>query len=136
MPFELGLFLGAKVFGRRPQREKRSIVLVREKYVLGAYLSDMAGIDPMAHGDNPRDVIKLIRDALNSWMLADRKRQGPKGKAVPGPVYITEKFELFQNLLPGIASSKGFLVSELNVLDAHVDYCVAVDQFVSIMDLL
>ncbi|HAH11083.1 MAG TPA: hypothetical protein DCL54_08660 [Alphaproteobacteria bacterium] len=135
MPFELGLFMGAKVYGSGANRLKRAVVLVREKYVLGAYLSDMAGIDPVAHGDNPRDVIRLVRDALNTWMLAGRKGKGPKGKAVPGPEYIAKKFDEFQTMLPNLAESKGFLGSDLNVLDAHVDYCVAVDEFVSIMDL-
>lgn len=135
MPFELGLFLGAKTFGGKDQRVKRTLVLVREKYVLGAYLSDMAGIDPVAHGNKPEDVIKLVRDALNVWLLLDRKRHGPKGKAVPGLGYIAKMFEEFLVMLPEMAARKGFLVSDFNVLDAHVDYCVAVDAFVAAMEL-
>ena len=43
MPFELGLFLGARRFGTRPQRDKQCLVLEAERYRYQKYLSDIAG---------------------------------------------------------------------------------------------
>jgi hypothetical protein len=56
MPFELGLFLGARRFGgARPQRDKQCLVLEAERYRYQKYLSDIAGQggrrDPRLAGD-------------------------------------------------------------------------------------
>ena len=53
MPFELGLFLGAKQFGNAVQRRKTCLVLDREPYRYQAFLSDIAGQDIAAHGGDP-----------------------------------------------------------------------------------
>jgi hypothetical protein len=46
MPFELGMFIGAKTFGGPHHAGKSALVLVNERYVLPAYLSDLGGNDP------------------------------------------------------------------------------------------
>jgi hypothetical protein len=43
MPFELGIFLGARRFGGRNQSRKRCLVLEAEKYRYQKFLSDIAG---------------------------------------------------------------------------------------------
>jgi hypothetical protein len=43
MPFELGLFLGARRFGAKLQRDKQCLVLEAERYRYQKYLSDIAG---------------------------------------------------------------------------------------------
>lgn len=45
MPFELGLFSGAKRFGSRSHRTKSALVMIREPYRLPVYFSDFAGAD-------------------------------------------------------------------------------------------
>ena len=45
MPLELGLFLGAKAFGRGKQRQKGTLVLERRRYLYQRYCSDIAGQD-------------------------------------------------------------------------------------------
>lgn len=45
MPLELGVFLGAAKFGRGRQREKRCLILDRERYRYQKYISDIAGQD-------------------------------------------------------------------------------------------
>jgi hypothetical protein len=50
MPFELGLAMGAKHFGGPKRRKNTALIMVRERYALPAYLSDLGGNDPTAHG--------------------------------------------------------------------------------------
>jgi hypothetical protein len=43
MPLELGLFLGAKKFGSKQQKDKIIIIFDKEQYRYQKYLSDIAG---------------------------------------------------------------------------------------------
>ena len=45
MPFELGLFLGAKKFGDKVQKRKNILILDKEKYRYQKFISDIAGQD-------------------------------------------------------------------------------------------
>lgn len=58
MPFELGLMMGARHFGRGRQRSKRACIMVAQDHVLPRYLSDLAGNDPVAHQDDPREIVR------------------------------------------------------------------------------
>ena len=52
MPFELGIFLGAKQLGAIDQRRKSAIVLDAETYRYQQFISDLAGADVRAHETN------------------------------------------------------------------------------------
>jgi hypothetical protein len=93
MPFELGLFLGAKRFGGPAQRRKSCLVLDREPYRYQAFLSDIAGQDITAHGGDPVRAIGAVRD----WLAAGQRRRPP-----PGGVEIARRFAEFGVALPGI----------------------------------
>lgn len=93
MPFELGLFLGAKRFGNAVQRRKTCLVLDREPYRYQAFLSDIAGQDIAAHGADPARAIGAVRD----WLAAGQRRRPP-----PGGAAITRRFAQFSTALPGI----------------------------------
>ena len=75
MPFELGFMMGAKHFGGPKQRAKRACIMVAKDYVLPKYLSDLAGNDPAAHGGDPREVIRIVRDHFH---------RDPVGGRLPG----------------------------------------------------
>lgn len=64
MPLELGMFLGAKVFGGREQRRKAALVLDAEQYRYQKYVSDIAGQDIRAHGGRTDETIKHVRNFL------------------------------------------------------------------------
>ena len=66
MPLELGLFLGAANFGNLTQRKKQTLVLDVERYRYQKFISDIAGQDIKAHGNDPERVIGIVRDWLNS----------------------------------------------------------------------
>ncbi len=93
MPFELGLFLGAKRFGNAVQRRKICLVLDREPYRYQAFLSDIAGQDIAAHGGEPARAIGAVRD----WLAAGQRRRPP-----PGGAEIVRRFAEFSAALPGI----------------------------------
>lgn len=66
MPFELGLFLGARRFGHAPQRKKTCIIFDRERYRYQKFLSDIAGQDIRAHNNDARELIRAVRNALST----------------------------------------------------------------------
>lgn len=93
MPLELGVFLGAERYGNAKQKEKSCIILDREQYRFQRYISDLAGQDIHAHGDDPK---KLIIE-LAAWL---RIHSGDD--KMPGGVVIGTEFEKFQAELPAI----------------------------------
>lgn len=94
MPFELGLALGARLFGDGRQRLKRACVMVSRPYTLPRYLSDMAGSDPAYHGDDPRAVIRIVRDHLHN---------SPDGHRLPGAAHMIALYDRFTADRPELA---------------------------------
>ena len=72
MPLELGLFLGCKRFGLKNQGEKRTLILDSEQYRYRQFISDIAGQDIRAHGSDPENAIREVRD----WLQATSRRSG------------------------------------------------------------
>lgn len=66
MPLELGIFLGAKRFGGRPQSRKACLMLARELYDHQKFLSDLAGQDVHAHHNDPRTAVIGVRNWLRT----------------------------------------------------------------------
>jgi hypothetical protein len=87
MPLELGFFLGAKRYGSAKDREKRCLVLDRERYRYRNFCSDISGQDIRTHNNRPRDAIRAVRD----WLSSHRTNiHMPGGKA------IFERYEGFR----------------------------------------
>lgn len=108
MPLELGFFLGAKHYGSARHREKRCLVLDRERYRYRNFCSDIAGQDVRAHNDQPRDAIRAVRD----WLSTHRPSvQMPGGRA------IFERYERFRAQLPVQAANLKLDVRELTFGD-------------------
>jgi len=107
MPFELGLFLGAKELGTRRQQEKGCLILDVEKYRFAVFLSDIAGQDPRAHDNNISKVITIVRNWLNS--KSDNR--------IPGGKKMFERYERFMNDLPNLCDSFEIEQEELTFND-------------------
>jgi hypothetical protein len=87
MPLELGFFLGAVRYGSGNQRQKKCLVLDRDRYRYRSFCSDISGQDIRAHNDEPRDAIRAARD----WLSNQRPSvEMPGGKA------IYERYERFR----------------------------------------
>ncbi len=85
MPFELGIFLGAKRYGSASQQRKRCLVLDREKYRYQKFISDIAGQDIHTHDLKVHSLIRQVRDFLRTV-----------GPHVPGGVTTAKDFDTFQ----------------------------------------
>jgi hypothetical protein len=100
MPLELGFFLGAKRYGSTIDRQKRCLVLDRERYRYRNFCSDIAGQDNRAHNDQPREAVRAVRD----WLSTHRRAiQMPGGKA------IFERYQRFRAQL------------DIQAADLHLD---------------
>ena len=116
MPFELGLAMGARRFGNRDQRKKTALIMVREKFELPRYLSDLAGGDQHAHSNNPSKVIEIVSRYLHKT---------PEGGHLPGPKWLAESFALFKDdVLPALAAAAKRTLTEV---DPFNDYRVYLD---------
>ncbi len=82
MPFELGLDIGCRLFSDNECREKRCLILDRERYRYQASISDLAGTDLGAHADEPEEIVAVVRD----WLCSDA------GCDLPGPSLIWGAF--------------------------------------------
>ena len=108
MPLELGLFLGAKRYGRKEQKAKVCIVFDRDKYRYQRYISDIAGQDIHAHGGEYARVIA----ELATWL-----RVQPGGLQVGGAQAFIEEYRDFESVLPGICAAKRLRLDELTFFD-------------------
>jgi hypothetical protein len=95
MPLELGIFLGAKKFGDRHQQKKNCLVLDSIPYRYQQFISDIAGQDIQAHGNDPRRLIGVIRN----WL-----RNASGETTMPGGAEIYRRYVLFVQELPGLCA--------------------------------
>jgi hypothetical protein len=98
MPFELGLFLGAKRFGARRQKQKNCIILDTERFRFQQFISDIAGQDPKPHNNDPTKAIKVVRD----WLF----QHAPKNGKIPSAKIIATRFAQFQREMPSLCKAK------------------------------
>jgi hypothetical protein len=86
MPFELGLFLGARWSGQGKQRQKRCLILDIDRYRFQKFISDVAGQDIKAHDSNIKTLIRAVRD----WLRSSRP-----GVHIPDGAVIHRRYEKF-----------------------------------------
>jgi len=103
MPLELGLFLGARRFGNKGQREKRALILDRERFRYRAFCSNIAGQDPRAHDGEVRRAIVLVRD----WLRNSMKNSIPSGSM------IFDRYSRFLVDLPDLCAEENLDVGHL-----------------------
>lgn len=96
MPLELGVFLGAKKYGRNPQRAKRCLILDRTRYRYQRFCSDLAGHDPQAHDNRPQRAVAVVRN----WL-----RDARPGSQVAGGDAIFKRYRAFTRDLPLLCAS-------------------------------
>ena len=107
MPFELGLFLGARRFGNTDHRRKRCVVLDIDQYRFQRFLSDIAGSDIRHHGGDIDTCLRAIRD----WLASASRRH------LPGQVRLIESYSKFRNEMPELASAAGLDPADVSYAD-------------------
>lgn len=121
MPFELGIDLGLRESGVTPWRGKRCLILEKDSYRYQKALSDLAGHDIKAHGDEPERLIRQVRD----WLVEN----GHAGLPYGTPLW--KDFNLFYAALDEELRGRGLTdvdLAGMTVVDylRHVsDYCAA-----------
>ncbi len=94
MPLELGMFLGAKLFGSGAQRRKAAIVLDEDRYRYQKFISDIAGQDIRAHGRSVDEAIHQVRNFLSTHNDAD--------VLLPGGSRVAKQYRRFRRDLPAL----------------------------------
>lgn len=116
MPFELGMFFGAKRFGDKHQKNKNAIIFDIESHRYLEFISDINGVDIKAHNNDPFVIMRKIRD----WLHTASRR-----KTIPGYTILTEDYNGFLNNLPAITSKFAVNMDDI----PFNDYCVIVEEF-------
>jgi hypothetical protein len=93
MPFEFGIFVGAKTFGGDPHRRKACIVFDTDRYRYQKFISDIAGQDVREHRSNPFALIHQVRDFLSSHL--------GQGVVLPGGRAVAQRYRDFRRQLLG-----------------------------------
>lgn len=109
MPFELGLDIGCRKFGRRQFREKRTLILDSKRYRYQAFISDISGQDIHTHNNVPDNLIRRARD----WLRVNSGRSSLLGQR-----HIARSFRNFTRSLPDNCRENG--LDRKNLL--FVDY--------------
>jgi hypothetical protein len=107
MPFELGLFLGAKHYGAANQKKKICLFLDAKQYRYHRSISDISGQDIDARGNTPVSAFGPVRNFLNS--ISDNQ--------LPGPADIKKSYLAFTRELPRILKDRRLRVGEITYTD-------------------
>jgi len=107
MPFELGLFLGARRFGPGQSR-KRCLIIDTERYRYQKFLSDIAGQDVHAHDGKLDTLIRIVRNFLQSHAAKS---------SLPGGAAIMREYEDFLAEKPQICARMKLELSEVEFPD-------------------
>jgi hypothetical protein len=110
MPLELGIFLGARRFGKPDQKRKSCLVLDTDPFRFREFISDISGQDITPHGGSVPGVIKAIRNWLSGSLPA---RQVP----IPGGTEIGRHFTRLQAELPELCADLHLEVEEITFSD-------------------
>jgi hypothetical protein len=112
MPLELGLFLGCQRFGSKRHRGKSCLVLDGQPYRYRAFISDIAGQDPEAHGGDPLVAIRRVRD----WL-----RTATANPGIAGATHLIDRYQAFQAALPQVCGDLTLDSTQLTYADyTHV----------------
>lgn len=118
MPFELGIFYGAKRFGSKEQKIKNTLVFEEKKYSYQKYISDLNGVDTKAHNNDVNTIIRNVRD----WLKTSSKRA-----TIPGHTIIQKEYKEFQTKIPAIVKAAGLDEKDI----PFNDFCSIVEQAIA-----
>lgn len=109
MPFELGLDLGCRRYGKR-HTNKRALILDVEHYRYRKFISDIAGLDIEEHRGSVATAITVVRN----WLI--HASDAPTLKA-PSGARIYGRYQAFQLALPGLCDELKWEVDALSYAD-------------------
>lgn len=78
MPFELGIDYGCKKLKGGKWRDKKILILEKEKYRFQKAISDLSGSDIKHHGDKAMNAVHAVRD----WFVTEELKTADSGNMV------------------------------------------------------
>jgi len=106
MPFELGLDVGCRLFGKGHWSEKKCLILEAEHYRYQAAISDLSGSDIGVHSDNPIEALTRVRNWLNTEARLH----------APGPAAIWGRFVDFMGRNHDVLKARGYSDEDVTLL--------------------
>jgi hypothetical protein len=106
MPLELGIFLGAKRYGGRDQKQ-RVLILDVEQYRCQRFISDLAGMDIHAHSGDPEVALAETRN----WLANVSRRK------LPSSAVVRNLYLRFLADLPALAAELQFEPEAIPYID-------------------
>lgn len=121
MPMELGIHLGARLFGTGRHKRKRALILEAESHRYDAALSDISGQDIEVHANDPAEAIRRVRN----WLSEHRM---PPEPPLPGAAAMQGDYQSFQTEVGTLLAAR-----RLDPLDElpHSDFLFAVRDWVA-----
>lgn len=110
MPFELGVFIGCRNY---QDNEKEFLILDSKKYRYQKVISDILGIDPVYHQDDPRIAVNKVRNWLIEFETKKKIYAGPK---------IWKKYQEFRKELRGLCRDSGTTLRDFMKDFNFIDY--------------
>ena len=98
MPFELGIFYGAKFLWQNHHRKKCCLILEKEKYRYRKFISDISGQDISAHQDTFKQGIHAIRN----WLVTASRR-----KSIPSAEDMYDRYRKFDREIRKLCKDHG-----------------------------
>lgn len=99
MSFELGVDIGCRIFKDGQTKNKKCLILEKEKYQYQKALSDLSNSDIKSHNNEPEEVIRQIRD----WFVVNELERADSGTIIwdsfnkfMADFYLKRKKEGFQ----------------------------------------
>ena len=93
--------------------------MVKKQYQYQKFISDISGQDPLAHNNNPEEVVKVVRRWLNT--ASGRRR-------IPGGGIIWSRYQDFLSDLPELTQNHRL---EIEDLESFKDYTGVVAEWLS-----
>jgi len=107
MPLELGIFLGAKRYGKE-HKNKKALIVDSEKFRYPKFISDISGQDIEEHKNDSIILIKVIRNWIKSQI----------NYSIPGAKEIQKQYKKFEDLKPTLMADMKLDLEDVT----HSDY--------------
>lgn len=121
MPLELGIHLGARLFGTGRHKRKRALILEAQPHRYDAALSDISGQDIAVHDNDPAEVIRRLRN----WLSEHRM---PNEPPLPGAAAMLGDYRMFRTEVGALLAAR-----RLDPLEdlPHSDFLFAVRDWIA-----
>ena len=120
MPMELGIHLGARLFGEKRHRRKRALILEAQAHRYDAVLSDISGQDIEVHDNDPDQAIRCVRN----WLSEHRPRTAVP---LPGATAMQAAYGVFREEIGALLDARR--LDPLHEL-SHSDFMFAVRDWI------